>query len=46
MRTIKLFVEDYGQEVFVTALVKRLEREYGLPVKITPEEATAEQLQK
>lgn len=39
MPTINIFVEDYSQEVFVTALVKRLGREYDLPVRVTARNA-------
>lgn len=34
MRSILLFVEDYGHEELITALIERLAREEGIPVKI------------
>ena len=36
MYSIVLFTEDYGHEEFVTALVERLSRENGIPVKLIP----------
>jgi|LGVE01.1.fsa_nt_gb hypothetical protein len=34
MRRILLFVEDYGHEEFITALIERLAHEKGIGVKI------------
>lgn len=36
MYNIVLFTEDYGHEEFVTALIERLSRENGIPVKLIP----------
>ena len=36
MYNIVLFTEDYGHEEFVTALIERLSRENGIPVKVIP----------
>lgn len=36
MRNIGLFVEDFGHESFLNALVLRLAREYGIDVKVMP----------
>jgi len=36
MRRIVLFVEDYGHEEFIRALIERLAREHGVSLKIVP----------
>jgi hypothetical protein len=36
MRNIVLFVEDYGHESFIKAVIQRFAHEYTVPVKIIP----------